>query len=167
METETMDPKKFLLVKDNPQAVELTMAGLEKNHLTEKFAVVNNGGEALDYLYRRGRFVNRAAGDPTLVLLDNKLPKTSGLQVLKTMKLDERLRAIPVVVLTSWRNAPDLIEFFRHGAKAYAVKSLGFAQFVRAVKRLDVLWSAVSQPPPEPEGGVEVRAGEMAVLAPL
>jgi CheY-like chemotaxis protein len=159
MAVETMDLNKFLLVKDDPQAVQITMAGLEKNHLTKKFAVVNNGEEALDYLYRRGRYKNRRTGDPTLVLLDNKLSKASGLEVLKTMKLDERLKAIPVVVLTSWRTAPDLIEFFRHGAKAYAVKSLGFSQFIRAVKRLDVLWAAVSEPPPVPEGGSGSASG--------
>lgn len=167
MGAETAHPKKFLLVKDGPQAIELTLAGLEKNHLTKKFAIVSNGGEALDYLYCRGRFKSRAAGLPTLVLLDNKLPKASGLQMLKTMKLDERFKAIPVVVLTCWRTAPDLIEFFRHGAQAYAVKSQGFSQFIRAVKRLDVLWVAVRQPLPLPGREAGVQAGEMGVLAPI
>lgn len=148
METETTILKKILLVEDDPRDVELTLAGLDENHLANKVAVVRDGAEALDYLYRRGKFQTRAEGNPILVLLDNKMPKVSGLEVLKTIKMDEQLKTIPVVVLTSSREAPDLVEFYKHGVNAYVVKPVDFAEFMKAVQQLGVFWAAVNEPPP-------------------
>jgi len=140
--------KNILLVEDDSKDVELTLAALEENHLANKVAVVGNGEEALDYLYRRGMFKMRAGGNPIVVLLDNKMPKVNGLEVLKTIKADEHLKTIPVVVLTSSRETPDLIEFYNHGVNAYVVKPVDFSEFMKAVKQLGVFWAAVNEPPP-------------------
>jgi CheY-like chemotaxis protein len=148
MDTEKINIKNILLVEDDPRDVELTLAALEEHHLANKVAVVDNGAEALDYLYRRGKFKMRAGGDPIVVLLDNKMPKVSGLEVLKTIKADEHLKIIPVVALTSSRETPDLIEFYKHGVNAYVVKPVDFSEFMNAVKQLGVFWAAVNEPPP-------------------
>jgi CheY-like chemotaxis protein len=140
--------KNILLAEDDPGDVELTLAALEENHLANKVAVVRNGEEALDYLYRRGKFKMRLGGNPIVVLLDNKMPKVNGLEVLKIIKADEHLRTIPVVVLTSSRETPDLIEFYNHGVNAYVVKPVDFSEFMKAVKQLGVFWAAVNEPPP-------------------
>ena len=150
MDTKTIDIKKILLVEDDPQDVKLTMAGLEENHLANTVAIVRDGAEALDYLYRRGKFQTRPPGNPILVLLDNKMPKVSGLEVLKTIKLDENLMAIPVVALTSSRETPDLVEFYKHGVNAYVVKPVDFTEFMKAVRQLGIFWAAVNEPPPQP-----------------
>ena len=147
-----MDVKKILLVEDDPQDVELTLAGLEENHLANKVVVARDGVEALDYLYRRGKFSNRPPGNPILVLLDNKMPKISGLQVLKAIKLDEQLKSIPVVALTSSRETPDLVEFYKHGVNAYVVKPVDFTEFMKAIKQLGLFWAAVNEPPPQIRG---------------
>jgi CheY-like chemotaxis protein len=149
MDTEMVEIKKILLVEDNPQDMELIMAGLEENHLANQVAVVRDGAEALDYLYCRGKFQTRPPGNPILVLLDNKMPKVSGLEVLKIIKMDESLKAIPVVALTSSRETPDLIEFYKHGVNAYVVKPVDFHEFMRAVKQLGIFWAAVNEPPPQ------------------
>ena len=148
MDAKTVALKKILLVEDDPQDVELTLAGLAENHLANQVAVVHDGAEALDYLYCRGEFIARPPGNPILVLLDNKMPKINGLQVLKAIKLDENLKAIPVVALTSSRETPDLVEFYKHGVNAYVVKPVDFAEFMQAVKQLGVFWTAVNEPPP-------------------
>src|ERR1700736_1851381 len=147
MDSEKINIKNVLLVEDDPKDVELTLAALEDNHLANKVAVVGNGEEALDYLYRRGKFKMRAGGNPIVVLLDNKMPKVNGLEVLKTIKADEHLKTIPVVVLTSSRETPDLIEFYNHGVNAYVVKPGDFSDFIKAVKRLGIFWAAVNEPP--------------------
>ena len=126
----------------------MTLAALQEAHLADEVAVVRDGAEALNYLYRRGKFQTRPEGDPILVLLDNKMPKVSGLEVLKTIKADEHLKIIPVVALTSSRLKSDLIEFYRHGINAYVVKPVGFSEFVTAIKQLCVFWMAVNEPPP-------------------
>jgi len=151
MDTETMVTNKILLVEDDPQDMELTLAGLEENHLASQVAVVRDGAEALDYLFRRGKFQTRPPGNPILVLLDNKMPKVSGLQVLKAIKMDERLKAIPVVALTSSRETPDLIDFYKHGVNAYVVKPVDFKEFMKAIKQLGLFWAAVNEPPPQPK----------------
>jgi CheY-like chemotaxis protein len=110
--------------------------------------VVHDGAEALDYLYCRNKFKTRAGGHPIVVLLDNKMPKISGLEVLKTMKADEHLKIIPVVVLTSSRETPDLVEFYKHGVNAYVVKPVEFAEFMKAVKQLGLFWAAINELPP-------------------
>ena len=127
MDSEKVNIKSILLAEDDPRDVELTLAALEENHLANKVAVVGNGEEALDYLYRRGKFNMRAGGNPIVVLLDNKMPKVNGLEVLKAIKADEHLKTIPVAVLTSSRETPDLIEFYNHGVNAYVVKPVDFS----------------------------------------
>jgi len=151
MDTQTHSIKNILLVEDDLRDVELTLAALEEHHLANKVFVVRDGAEALDYLYHRGPFAARANGNPVVVLLDNKMPKVSGLEVLKIMKADEQLKSIPVVVLTSSRETPDLIEFYKHGVNAYVVKPVGFPEFMQAVKQLGVFWAAVNEPPPQPQ----------------
>jgi CheY-like chemotaxis protein len=148
MDGEKVNIKNILLAEDDPRDVELTLAALEENHLANKVAVVGNGEEALDYLYRRGKFKMRTGGNPIVVLLDNKMPKVNGLEVLKTIRADEHLKMIPVVVLTSSRETPDLIEFYNHGVNAYVVKPVDFSEFMKAVKQLGVFWAAVNEPPP-------------------
>jgi CheY-like chemotaxis protein len=159
MDTKTTIIKNILLVDDDPQDVKLTLAALKQDSLADRVGVVKNGAEALDYLYCRGNFKTRAGGNPILVLLDNKMPKVSGLQVLKIMKADERLKKIPVVVLTSSREESDLDEFYKHGVNAYVVKPLGFAEFMAAVKKLGVFWAAVNEPPTTKSEETEVHEG--------
>lgn len=143
-----MNTKHILLVEDDPRDAEMTLAALEDHHLGNKVFVVHDGAEALDYLYCRGKFATRGGGNPIVVLLDNKMPKVNGLEVLKTMKTDEHLKVIPVVVLTSSRETPDLIEFYKHGVNAYVVKPVEFADFMKAVSQLGIFWAAVNEPPP-------------------
>lgn len=143
-----MNIKNILLVEDDPRDVDLTLAALEEHNLANKVLVVHDGEEALDYLYCRGEFKTRAGGDPLLVLLDLKLPKVSGLEVLKIIKTDEYLKIVPVVVLSSSHETPDLVECYKHGVNAYVVKPVGFAEFMKAVKPLGVFWAAVNEPPP-------------------
>ena len=147
MDNDSIGIKNILLVEDDPRDVELTLAALEEQHLANKVEVVENGAEALDYLYRRGKFEMRAGGDPIVVLLDNKMPKVSGLEVLRAMRAEKRLKTIPVVVLTSSRETPDLVEFYKSGANAYVVKPVDFSEFMEAVKRLGIFWAAVNEPP--------------------
>jgi CheY-like chemotaxis protein len=148
MDSEIINIKNILLAEDDPGDVELTLAALEDNHLANRVAVVENGEEALDYLYRRGKYKMRSGGNPIVVLLDNKMPKVNGLEVLKTIKADEHLKIIPVVVLTSSRETPDLIEFYKHGVNAYVVKPVDFAEFMQAIKQLGIFWAAINEPPP-------------------
>ena len=148
MDTESASIKNILLVEDDPRDVDLTLAALAEHHLANKVAVAHDGAEALDYLYRRGKYANRAGGDPVVVLLDNKMPKVSGLEVLKTIKSDEHLKIIPVVVLTSSRETPDLVGFYKHGVNAYVVKPVNFQEFMEAIKQLGVFWAAINEPPP-------------------
>jgi CheY-like chemotaxis protein len=136
------------LVEDDSNDVELTLAALEENHLVNRIVVLENGVEALDYLYERGRFEMRSGGNPIVVLLDNKMPKLSGLEVLKTVKADKHLKSIPIVVLTSSRETLDLIEFYKHGVNAYVVKPVDFTEFISVIKQLVVFWSTINEPPP-------------------
>jgi CheY-like chemotaxis protein len=166
MDTDTKNLRTILLVEDDLRDAELTLAALEDHHLANKVAVVHDGAEALDYLYCRALFKSRAGGNPVVVLLDNKMPKMGGLEVLKIMKADENLKTIPVVVLTSSRETPDMIEFYKHGVNAYVVKPVGFSDFMEAVKRLGIFWAAVNEPPPvapRPEG--ETKAGSAVSAA--
>jgi CheY-like chemotaxis protein len=128
--------------------VQLTLSALEDNHLANRVAVVENGEEALNYLYRRGKFKMRSSGNPVVILLDNKMPKVNGLEVLKIIKADEHLKIIPVVVLTSSRETPDLVEFYKHGVNAYVVKPVDFVEFMQAIKQLGIFWAAINEPPP-------------------
>ena len=143
-----MNTKHFLLIEDDPRDAELTLAALNDRNLGHKIFVVHDGAEALDYLYCRAKYNTRSGGNPIVVLLDNKMPKISGLDVLKTIKTDEHLRMIPVVLLTSSREPPDLIEFYKHGANAYVVKPVDFVEFMNAVKQVGIFWAAINEPPP-------------------
>lgn len=140
--------KSVLLVEDDLRDVELILTALEDLSLAHKAAVVYNGAEALDYLARRGKFSGRAIGNPNVVILDNKMPKVNGLEVLKMIKNDELLKCIPVVVFTSSRETADLLEFYQHGANAYVVKPLGFPDFMKAVKKTVAFWAETNEPPP-------------------
>jgi CheY-like chemotaxis protein len=140
--------KRILLGEDDPRDVELTLAALAEHNLANQVVVVGNGEQALDYLHRRGEFSTRREGNPVVVLLDIKMPKVGGLDVLREMKADERLRTIPVIMLTSSREAPDLKESYKLGVSAYVVKPVDFHKFVDVVKGLGVFWAVINEPPP-------------------
>ena len=142
------DMQRILLAEDDANDIELTLAALGENNLANEVVVVNDGVEALDYLHARGRFADRPRGNPAVVLLDIKMPKTDGLEVLKRMKADERLRPVPVVMLTSSREESDLVESYRLGVNAYVVKPVDFREFISAVKNVGLFWAVVNQPPP-------------------
>jgi CheY-like chemotaxis protein len=145
------DPTRFndiLLVEDDRADAELTLAALQECRTASKVAVADNGAEALDYLYRRGNFSTRLGGAPILVLLDLKLPKVNGLEVLKIMKSDDYLKVIPVIILSSSRETRDLIECYKHGANAYVVKPVDFDKFMKALKQIGIFWTEINEPPP-------------------
>jgi CheY-like chemotaxis protein len=140
--------KRILLVEDNPKDVELTLSALAENNLANEVVVTRDGAEGLDYLYRRGQFKLRAEGNPAVILLDLKMPKVDGLEVLRLIKSDMELKAIPVVMLTSSREEKDLIASYQLGVNAYVVKPVNFRDFADAVKELGVFWAIVNEPPP-------------------
>ena len=139
--------KKILIVEDNPNDVELTLEALAE-YIANTTEVVRDGAEVLDYLYRQGKFADRANGNPAVVLLDLKLPKVDGLEVLRTIRSDETLRLIPVVILTSSREERDVIESYKLGVNAYVVKPVNFHEFIEAVKGLGIFWAMINEPPP-------------------
>ena len=139
---------RILLVEDDARDVELTLNALEEYNLANEVVVARDGAEALDYLYRRGEFRLRAEGNPVVVLLDLKMPKVDGREVLRTVKADDRFRVMPVVMLTSSREESDLVESYRLGVNAYVVKPVDFHEFVNAIKQLGVFWAVVNEPPP-------------------
>lgn len=141
-------PKRILLVEDDPKDIELTLAALSERDLANEVVIARDGVEALDYLYRRGPFDQRPTGNPVVILLDLKMPRLNGVQVLRQLKADEQLRLIPVVVLTSSRESPDLHACYRLGVNAYVVKPVRFSEFVEAVKATGVFWALINLPPP-------------------
>ena len=147
-----MHPGKILLVEDDPYDVELTLSALAENHLTNEVVVVRDGVEALDYLYRRGAYESRVAGNPVVMLLDLKLPKVDGLEVLEHVKSNPDLKTTPVVMLTSSREEQDLAKSYNLGTNAYVVKPVGFSDFVEAIRKLGLFWTVVNQPPPGSAG---------------
>jgi CheY-like chemotaxis protein len=149
----TSDVRTILLAEDNSNDAELTLAAFRENHLLNPIVVVRDGAVALDYLYRREHFEGRADGDPCLVLLDLKMPKVDGLEVLRTIKSDVRLKQIPVVALTSSRQERDLMRSYDLGVNAYVVKPVDFQEFVAAVRSLGAFWALVNELPPAVEGG--------------
>ena len=142
------DLKRILLVEDDPKDVELTMTGLAEYNLANEVVVARDGEEALDYLYRRGNHKTRTNGNPAVMLLDLKLPKINGFEVLQQIRADENLKMIPVVMLTSSHEERDLVTSYKLGVNAYVVKPVDFHQFVNAVKELGVFWAVINQPPP-------------------
>ena len=145
--------KKILLVDDSPEDVELALSALAEHHLANRVVTLRDGAEALDYLYRRGEFATRPAEPPAVVLLDLKMPKVDGLEVLRQLKGDPALRTIPIVVMTSSREEQDLIRSYQLGTNAYVVKPVKFHEFIDAVKQLGAFWAVVNEPPPANNGG--------------
>jgi two-component system response regulator len=138
----------ILLVEDNPQDAELTVRALKKHNLANHLIVLEDGAEALDFIFCRGKHADRGAGlGPKVVLLDLKLPKVDGLEVLRALKGDDRTRAIPVVIVTSSREDPDIKTAYALGANSYVVKPVDFEAFAEAVSRLGLFWLLVNQPP--------------------
>jgi len=140
--------KRILLADDSPQDTELTLTALEEFRLANEIMTVRDGVEALDYLYHRGQYSGSAAEKPLVVILDLKMPRIDGLEVLRQMKRDPTLASIPVVMLTSSREDCDLVESYQLGVNAYVVKPVDFQQFVEAVRQLGVFWAVINEPPP-------------------
>jgi CheY-like chemotaxis protein len=148
METTNNKLGRILMVEDDPKDVELTLTALEEYNLANEVIVTRDGEQALDYLYCRGEYKTRSSGNPAVMLLDLKLPKVDGLEVLKQIKSDEELRMIPVVVLTSSKVEKDMVASYKLGVNAYVVKPVDFHEFVNAIKELGVFWAVINEPPP-------------------
>ena len=145
---DTMNAVNILLVEDNPQDAELTTRALKKYNLANRLVIVEDGAEALDFLFCRGKYATRDPNHtPSVVLLDLKLPKVGGLEVLRALKGDERTRFIPVVIVTSSREDPDIKAAYALGANSYVVKPVDFDAFSEAVSQLGLYWLLVNQPP--------------------
>jgi CheY-like chemotaxis protein len=142
------DLKRILLVEDKSQDVELTLAAFAESNLANQVDVTRDGVEALDYLYCRGKFSDRDGGNPAVVLLDNKMPRLTGLEVLRRLRSDPGFRNLPVVMLTSSREEPDLAESYSLGVNAYIVKPVVFERFIEAIKQIGVFWAVLNEPPP-------------------
>jgi CheY-like chemotaxis protein len=140
--------KPILLVEDNPNDLELTLIALERSNLANDVIVVRDGAEAVDYLNCAGEWANRPAGNPAVVLLDLKLPKIDGLEVLRLIRGNDRLRSMPVVMLTSSSEEKDLLRSYELGVNAYVVKPVDFKEFVRAIADLGIFWAVLNEPPP-------------------
>jgi CheY-like chemotaxis protein len=139
---------RILIVEDDPNDVELTLTALEEYNLANEVVVARDGEEALDYLYCRGNFKARSNDNPAVLLLDLKLPKRDGLEVLRQIKSDEKLKLIPVVVLTSSHEERDVVASYKLGVNAYVVKPVDFHEFVNAVKELGIFWAVINESPP-------------------
>lgn len=146
------DLRPILLVEDNPKDIELTLAALAKCQLANEIVVARDGAEALDYVYRRAPYEQRAVGDPSVILLDLKLPKIDGLEVLEQIKLDAQHRHIPVVMLTSSREESDLVRSYELGVNAFVVKPVDFNAFFEAIQDLGMFWAVLNEPAPRPHG---------------
>jgi CheY-like chemotaxis protein len=156
--------KRILLVEDSVHDIELTLNALAPHHLADEVVVVRDGAEALDYLYRRGAYQLRAPGNPVVVLLDLQLPKVDGMQVLRSLKSDNAMKSVPVVMLTASREGQDLVSSYGLGANAYVVKPVDFAAFAQALGKLGLFWAAINEPPPgsvgRHRGGGAPHAGQ-------
>ncbi len=140
--------KNILLVDDSPRDTELALDALATYNLANEVVALRDGAEALDYLYRRNVFAERANGQPAVILLDLKMPKVDGLEVLRQMKSDPQLKLIPVVVMTSSREEQDVLDSYQLGVNAYVVKPLDFHEFTDAVKQVGAFWAILNEPPP-------------------
>ncbi len=140
--------RSILLAEDNPNDVELTLTALHSLNLANEIVVVHDGAQALDFLHRRNRFATRPDVPPAVVILDLKMPKVDGLDALRNIRGDAKLRTLPVVILTSSREESDLVRGYELGANAYVVKPVDFDQFISAVSKLGVFWALINEPPP-------------------
>ena len=141
------DIRPILLAEDNANDVELTLTALQAHHIANEVVVVHDGAEALDYLFRRGKYADRTPGNPALLLLDLKMPKVDGLEVLRHVKEDPQLRRMPVVVLTSSREESDLVRSYDLGVNAYVVKPMNFNDFIHAIETLGAFWAVLNELP--------------------
>lgn len=142
------DLRPILLVEDNPRDLELTLAALAKCQLANEIVIARDGAEALDYVYARGPHEGRAAGDPAVILLDLKLPKVDGLEVLEALKGNSSYRQIPIVMLTSSREERDLVTSYERGVNSFVVKPVDFNAFFEAIESLGMFWAILNEPPP-------------------
>jgi CheY-like chemotaxis protein len=140
--------KRILLAEDNQHDIELTLAALEEHNLANEVVVVRDGAEALDYLSGRGKFAGHANGLPVVVLLDLKMPKVDGLEVLRQLRANESFKHIPVVMITSSREEQDLVKSYQLGVNAYVVKPVDFQQFADSIKEIGFFWAILNEPPP-------------------
>jgi CheY-like chemotaxis protein len=139
---------RILMVEDDPKDVELTLTALEDYNLANEVELARDGEQALDYLYCRGEYASRSGENPAVMLLDLKLPKVDGLEVLRQVKSDPKLRLIPIVVLTSSKEEKDMVASYKLGVNAYVVKPVDFHEFVNAIKELGAFWAVINEPPP-------------------
>lgn len=139
--------RNILLVEDNPNDIELTLEALAATHLANEVVVIRDGAEALDYLLVRGEYATRTSGDPAVVILDLKMPKVDGIEVLRVIKAHPRLKSVPVVMLTSSRQEADLVKTYQLGVNAYVVKPVDFKQFLDAVKQIGAFWGILNEVP--------------------
>jgi CheY-like chemotaxis protein len=144
--------RSLLLVEDNPNDVELTLSALKEANLANEVIVANDGEQALNYLFRRGTYAGRKTGQPGFILLDLKMPKVDGHEVLKQIRADPELRLIPVVILTSSKEERDLYQSYDNGANSYVVKPVDFDEFITAISKLGVFWALLNEPPPGKKG---------------
>ncbi len=142
-----MNPRHILLVDDSPRDTEMALEALTHYRIANEVVALRDGAEALDYLYRRGAFAGREGADPGVILLDLKMPKVDGLEVLREIKADAGLRMIPVVMMTSSREEQDLVRSYQLGVNAYVVKPLDFHEFIEAVKVLGAFWAVLNESP--------------------
>ncbi|WP_374676041.1 response regulator [Ideonella sp.] len=140
--------KPILLVEDDKRDLELTLVALERSQLANDVVITRDGAQALDYLLRQGEYASRPEGNPAVVLLDLKLPKVNGLEVLTTVRGNDALRAVPVVMLTSSQEESDVLRSYELGVNAYVVKPVEFKQFVAAIAELGIFWAVLNEPPP-------------------
>lgn len=144
----TGEPVEILLVEDNPNDVEMTLRSLQKNNVSNRVHVARDGAEALDFIFGRGAYRGRSLKDgPKVILLDLKLPKVDGLEVLRQIKHDEQARNVPVVILTSSKEERDIVDSYQLGVNSYIVKPVDFTQFTEAVRQLGLYWILLNQPP--------------------
>jgi CheY-like chemotaxis protein len=143
-----MKPKRILLVDDSPRDTEMALDALQQYNLANEVTTLRDGAEALDYMYRRGEFAGRDGSEPAVILLDLKMPRVDGLEVLRQLKADPRFKVIPVVVMTSSREDQDLIKSYQLGVNGYVVKPLDFHEFIEAVRTLGAFWAVLNELPP-------------------
>ncbi|HEY3901783.1 MAG TPA: response regulator [Chthoniobacter sp.] len=146
----TTKVKRILVVEDSEEDIELTLAALDGHNVANEVDIARDGAEALDYLYRRGAFADRVSDLPVVILLDLKMPRVDGLEVLRQIKADPEMKKIPVVMLTSSREEQDLVRSYELGVNAYVVKPVNFQQFMDSVRQLGCFWAVINEPPPQP-----------------